>query len=163
MQQSSAANENWQRGHLPKEFSNELWVPHGVGQQLRQGGNQTPPPPTPPTDGPSDGGGGMTPLWKLDVRRDVQIAKWGVAALGTLFLAALLYLLGLIDSRFDRADDHVRELAKDVKTVELGIVEQRGDIKAILERVNETKSQTGPRAGSDGRVLSPTGGPSPRR
>jgi hypothetical protein len=61
---------------------------------IREGG--------PPSDG---GGGGVISLFKLDVHRDVQIAKWGLAGLLVVFLYCFLYFNGeLKEVRHDIAD-----------------------------------------------------------
>lgn len=98
----------------------------------------------------------MTPLWKLDVRRDVQFAKWGVAGLGSIFIVAFGFLLSQIDNRFDRADTKVSNLSEKVSDLRVEIAGQRGDIKSILEKLDD-QSQGGPREGQTRPVHQGTG------
>ena len=139
-----AANENWAAADLPEGMGNTLWVPHtsaGKANPNRSGGG---------------GGDDMTPLWRLDVRRDVQIAKWGVLALATVFLGALWFLLAQIDNRFDRADEKVSVASDKVADLRVEIAGQRGDIKAILGKLDD-QSQTGTRQGQAQPVHQGTG------
>ena len=89
--------------------------------------------------GGGDGGGEDTvkPIWKLDIPRDVQIVKWGLAALTTVFGLAFWFTLGQIDSRFDRADEKIGEISQQVADVRVGIAQQSGDVKAILEKLDD--------------------------
>lgn len=85
----------------------------------------------------------MTPLWKLDVRRDVQIAKWGLAALTTAFGLAFYFLLTQIDNRFDRADGKITAISAKVEDVRVDIAGQKADIRTILEKLDD-QSQGSP-------------------
>ena len=91
---------------------------------------------------PGGGGGDMTPFWKTDVVRDVQFAKWGVTALAGLMAAMLWFLLEKVDTRFDRADDKIAEISQDVGDLRVEIADQRGDLRSILEKIDD-KPQTG--------------------
>lgn len=85
-----------------------------------------------------DGGdGGVTSIFKLDVKRDVQLAKWGVVGLGGAMLAMLWFLLSQIDNRFDRADGKVTTISDKVSDLRVEIAGQRGDIKAILDKLDD--------------------------
>lgn len=101
--------------------------------------------------GPTDGGdGGMIPpLWKLDVNRDVQIAKWGLAAL--LGLIGAFYWIAYMPD--------MKEIRSDIAGVNTNVAVQTralNDIDETLGRiegkVDGNQSQTGPRAGQTGTV-----------
>ena len=103
---------------------------------------------SPPPNFNYSGGGGdepMTPIWKLDIRRDVQLAKWGVAALGTIFFAAFIFILTLIDSRFDKADGKIGAVSEQVSDLRVEIVTQTTDIKLLLEKQNDSQFERGSR------------------
>jgi hypothetical protein len=51
------------------------------------------------------------PLWKLDIPRDVQIAKWGLGAISAASIAILIYIFGRIDSLSDKLSDYRSSLA----------------------------------------------------
>jgi len=99
----------------------------------------------------------MTPLWKLDIPRDVQIVKWGLAGLTAVFGLAFWFLLGQIDNRFDRADEKIGQLSQQVSDVRVGIAQQSGDVKAILEKLDDN-AQRGPREGQSEPVHQGAGG-----
>lgn len=78
----------------------------------------------------------MTPLWKLDIPRDVQIAKWGLTALFAAFGVSVYFLWG-----------EFKDVRKDISAVEVSVARQTGSLEALqkssdrieakLERANE--------------------------
>lgn len=98
------------------------------------------------SSGPPSGGGGdeMKPLWRLDLPRDVQLAKWGVVVLGGLMATMLWFLLSQIDGRFDRADTKVADLSNTVADLRVEIAGQRADIRAVLEKLNDQPQASPP-------------------
>ena len=121
-------------------------VLHSDGTEYIRGGSGDPP------GGGENGGEPVTSLLKLDIPRDVQIAKWGLAGLAGVFLAAFWFILSQIDSRFDRADEKVTRVAEQVADVRVEIAGQRGDIKAVLERLNDDQPQGSAGSGQAGSV-----------
>lgn len=72
----------------------------------------------------------MTPLWKLDVSRDVQIMKWG--------LAALVTLIGLFFFTLYQPD--MKELRRDVANVQSGVAGQTEALKSQGEAIRDMNS-----------------------
>jgi hypothetical protein len=93
------------------------------------------------------GGGGdgdVPPLWKLDVKRDVQIAKWGLAGLLTL-VGLFFWLVYLPDTKEVRGD------IAGINTNVAVIAKSNGDIQVTLDRVESRLDQAygnNPQAGA---------------
>lgn len=100
--------------------------------------------------GPSGGGGGMIPpLWRPDVQRDVQIAKWGLAALLTLF--GLFYWLAYLPD--------VKETQKDIAGINTNVALTANAVGGISNRLDRIENkidanqpQGSPRTGEAGSV-----------
>lgn len=81
-------------------------------------------------DNDSGGGGGMTPIWRLDIPRDVQIVKWG--------LAGLVTLLGLFFFTLYQPD--MKDLRKDLGEVKAAAAAQAAtsvSMQATLARIED--------------------------
>lgn len=95
------------------------------------GGSKNPPPP--PPEGPANGGGGggeMTPIWKQDIPRDVQIAKWGLTAL--LGLVAVFYWFVYLPD--------TKEIRRDISGLNTNVAVQTksiGGIESSLSRIED--------------------------
>lgn len=94
----------------------------------------------------------MTPLWKLDITRDVQIAKWGLVGLGGISLAAFWFVLNQIDTRFDRADEKVSTLTEQVSTVRENVASQTTLMEGVKDNLDKIESKL------DGRPAKPKDG-----
>jgi hypothetical protein len=113
--------------------------------------------PPPPGGGPPDGGGGdMTPLWRLDIPRDVQIAKWGLAAMLTL-IGIFFWFVYLPD---------LKEVRRDISGINTNVAVQArsiGDIEKSLDRIEgkldrDDQSEAGAGPGQAGGVRPGAGG-----
>jgi hypothetical protein len=84
------------------------------------------------------------------LKKNVGFLNWAV---GIIFLSGLtaiivsfLTLNDKIDNRFDRADDRGQQIEQKVEQVRFEAVEQKADVKAILERVSGDQPRPGDRA-----------------
>ena len=87
--------------------------------------------------GGSGGGEDTPPLWKLDVRRDVQIAKWGLAALVTAFAMAFMFFIG-----------EFKDVRKDISSIQIsqaGQAATTSGIQTTLTRIEDKLSEDDPR------------------
>ena len=83
-----------------------------------------------------DGEGVITPLWKPEIGRDVELAKWGLVALSTAFVSACFLIQSQIDNRFDRADSKISTVSDRVAELRIEIVTHTSDLKLLLEKQN---------------------------
>lgn len=97
--------------------------------------------------GTGGGNDGTTPLWKLDVSRDVQIAKWGLLALMSAFASAFLFF-----------NDEFKDVRKDIASIQANSAAQTatsGAIRDTLSRIEDRlddrddKSETSLTSGQD--------------
>jgi hypothetical protein len=106
-----------------------------------------------------DGGDGVTPpLWKLDVKRDVQIAKYGLAGLLTLF--GLFYWFSYLGD--------IKDIRTAIAAIDTNVAVQAktlGDMQQSLDRIEsrlDTRDDNHPQAsqgaGQAGAVHSGTRG-----
>ena len=71
----------------------------------------------------------MTPLWRLDIPRDVQIAKWGLGVLMLAFGSAFLYFIG-----------EFKEVRENLSGIQSSISAQSATIDGMdktLERISD--------------------------
>lgn len=79
---------------------------------------------------PSGGGGDMTPIWKLDVPRDVQLLKAGFP----LILAALTYLAWYVV-------DELKDVRKDIAVLDKSIGMQTKTIENVEKSVGRIEGK----------------------
>jgi len=82
-----------------------------------------------PNLGGAGGGDDVVSLWKLDVRRDVQIAKWGLALLVGAFGVAFLFFIG-----------EFKDVRKDISSIQIsqsGQAATTSGIQATLSRIED--------------------------
>lgn len=97
--------------------------------------------------GGSSMGGEMTPLWRLDIPRDVQIAKWGLASLFLAFGGSVYFLWG-----------EFKDVRSEIGEVEVSVARQTGTLEAVqktadrieakLEQLDEPKAGNNPKSPS---------------
>jgi len=87
------------------------------------------PPPVPPGGGGNDGSGPVKSLFSLDIPRDVQIAKWGLATLVVAFGSAFLYFIA-----------EFNDVRKDISSIQSNVSAQTATVAAVqttLERIED--------------------------
>lgn len=119
----------------PLQTANNAW---GSASIVNAQGNpmQAPIPPQPPAnkDGPT-GPSGEEP--KLTLAARVRMVEIGMSLLAAILLGVTLYLIEKIDSRFDKADEKIEAVSTSVSDLRVDIAAQRGDIKAILGKLDD--------------------------
>ena len=78
---------------------------------------------------------------RVTVEQNVKGLNIAVGSLVGGFGLALWFLLGLIDSRFDRADTKITAVVEQVSDLRVEIVTQTSDIKLLLEKQNGSESE----------------------
>lgn len=113
------------------------------------GGSKQPPPPPNVPNGGGAGGGDMTPIWKQEIPRDVQFAKWGLT--GLMALVGIFYWFVYLPD--------TKEIRRDIGALNTNVAVQTkaiGGIEGTLNRI-EDRLDAQPKADM-GQVRQPIGG-----
>jgi hypothetical protein len=121
-------------------------VPTGIrdphGNEYYRSSASTAPATSQGASGGGGGGGDVKPLWSLDVPRDVQIAKWGLATLVAAFGISFMFFNG-----------EFKDVRKDISSIQASAAAQAATTSAIqatlsriedkLDKSNEPQSEAG--------------------
>lgn len=136
---NQAANQNWGQPPILNSAGNPM---HLASIQNR--------PANPHQDNTVGGGGGETVMDIAGLKKNVAFLNW-VAAAGAAALIALYFILAnQIDDGARESRVSLQRVSEQLSDVRVAVASQSADIKAVLEKVDGSKSQAGPLSGANG-------------